>query len=138
MTSAEIEPGPHWWKASALNTRSTLPPYYYQIQQQLLTTWRKYNDFAVCSIKDSIEVVCQMKTGILYFLNSPVFGDLICCSNIQGRWLTQKCHLILKQVDAVLMKPALYLPTTCLVLNSEERQRNGSALYVTKTHLHKS
>ena len=57
--------------------RPTLPPYYYQIQQQLLTTWRKYNDFAVCSIKDSIEVVCQMKTGILYFLNSPVFGDLI-------------------------------------------------------------
>ena len=24
--SAEIEPGPHWWKASALTTRPTLPP----------------------------------------------------------------------------------------------------------------
>ena len=24
---AEIEPGPHWWKASALTTRPTLPPY---------------------------------------------------------------------------------------------------------------
>ena len=23
---AEIEPGPHWWKASALTTRPTLPP----------------------------------------------------------------------------------------------------------------
>ena len=24
--SAEIEPGPHWWKASALTTRPILPP----------------------------------------------------------------------------------------------------------------
>ena len=24
--SAEIEPGPHWWMASALTTRPTLPP----------------------------------------------------------------------------------------------------------------
>ena len=23
---AEVEPGPHWWKASALTTRPTLPP----------------------------------------------------------------------------------------------------------------
>ena len=23
---AEIEPGPHWWKASSLTTRPTLPP----------------------------------------------------------------------------------------------------------------
>ena len=23
---AEIEPGPHWWKESALTTRPTLPP----------------------------------------------------------------------------------------------------------------
>ena len=36
-----------------------------------------------------------MKNGILYFLNSPVFGDLICCLNIQGRWLTQtgRCRI---------------------------------------------
>ena len=25
---AEIEPGPHWWKASTLTTRPTLPPGY--------------------------------------------------------------------------------------------------------------
>jgi len=25
--SAEIEPGPHWWKASALTTKPTLTPY---------------------------------------------------------------------------------------------------------------
>ena len=25
--SAEIAPGPHWWKASALTTRPTLPPW---------------------------------------------------------------------------------------------------------------
>ena len=25
--SAEIEPRPHWWKASALTTRPTLPPH---------------------------------------------------------------------------------------------------------------
>jgi len=24
--SVEIEPGPHWWKASALTTKPTLPP----------------------------------------------------------------------------------------------------------------
>ena len=106
--------------------------YYYQIQQQLLTTRIKYNDFVVCSIKDSIEVVCRRKTGILYSLKSPVFGDFICCMNIQERWLTRKRHLILKQVVTALMKPAHYLPTTCLVLNPEECQRNGSALCVTK------
>ena len=26
----EIEPGPHWWKASALTTSPTLPPYIIQ------------------------------------------------------------------------------------------------------------
>ena len=36
--------------------------YYYQIQQQLFTTGKKYNDFVVCSIKDSIEFVCQRVT----------------------------------------------------------------------------
>ena len=28
--SEEIEPGPHWWKASALTTRPTLPPDQHQ------------------------------------------------------------------------------------------------------------
>ena len=68
-----------------LNTDMTIKDnhrYYYQIQQQLLTTGIKYNDFVVCSIKDSIEVACQWKTEILYSLNSPVFGDFICCLNI--------------------------------------------------------
>ena len=82
--------------------------------------------------------MCQRKTGILYSLNSPVFGDFIGCLNMQERWLRQKRHLTLKQVDAALMKPALHIPTTCLVLNLEGCQRNGTALCVTKTHLHKS
>ena len=30
--SAEIEPGPHWWKASALTTRPTLQPEFYLVQ----------------------------------------------------------------------------------------------------------
>ena len=29
--SAEIEPGPHWWKASAITTRLTLPPNHYSL-----------------------------------------------------------------------------------------------------------
>ena len=40
---AEIELGPHWWKASALTTRPTLPPNYvvyvinnYVVSSQLL------------------------------------------------------------------------------------------------------
>ena len=32
--SAEIEPGPHWWKASALTTRPTLPPRTIQHQKK--------------------------------------------------------------------------------------------------------
>ena len=32
--SAKIEPGPHWWKASALTTRPTLPPRTIQHQKK--------------------------------------------------------------------------------------------------------
>ena len=32
---AEIEPGPHWWKASALTTRLTLPPLLQTIYLKL-------------------------------------------------------------------------------------------------------
>ena len=33
---AEIELRPHWWKASALTTRPTLPPNNYVVSSQLL------------------------------------------------------------------------------------------------------
>ena len=37
--SAEIEPGPHWWKASALTTRPTLPPCFAWTRSWTSSVW---------------------------------------------------------------------------------------------------
>ena len=38
--SAEIEPEPHWWKASALTTRPTLPPGYFFLRKKKSGSYR--------------------------------------------------------------------------------------------------
>ena len=51
-------------QGSCLNTNMTIKEdhqYCYQLQQQLFTTGKKYNDFVVCSIKENIEFVCQSR-----------------------------------------------------------------------------
>ena len=37
--SAEIKPGPHWWKASALTTRPTLPPFGFVRFRSVAFVW---------------------------------------------------------------------------------------------------
>ena len=39
---ADIEPGPHWWKASALTTRPTLPPLSVQVSYNLALLFPYY------------------------------------------------------------------------------------------------
>ena len=53
-------------QGSCLDTNMTIKEehqYYYQIQQQLFATGKKYNGFVVCSIKENIEFVYQRVTS---------------------------------------------------------------------------
>ena len=64
-------------QGSCLNSNMTIKEdhqYCYQLQQQLFTTGKKYNDFVVCTIKENIGFVCQRVTltnnsATLYFLS---------------------------------------------------------------------
>ena len=68
--SAEIEPGPHWWKASALTTRPTLPP-----QDSLMYTLDIFN---------SSKSMSNMK-------KMPHVYDQICSYLLKKHTLTKIC-----------------------------------------------
>ena len=95
-------------QGSCLNKNMTIKEdhqYYYQLQQQLFTTGKKYNDFVVCSIKENIESVCQTVTPnqdhwdtVLPKLTN--FWRFCVLPEILGRWYTQKRDIALKLFDA--------------------------------------
>ena len=95
-------------QGSCLNTNMTIKEdhqYYYQLQQQLFTTGKKYNDFVVCSIKENIEFVCQRVTPNQHHWDAvlPKLTNIwrFCVlPEILGRWYTQKRDITLKQFDA--------------------------------------
>lgn len=79
--------------------------YYYQLQQQLFTIGKKYNDFVVCSIKENIEFVCQRVTPNQHHWDTVLpkltnFWRFCVLTEILGRWYTQKHDITLKQFDA--------------------------------------
>ena len=47
--SAKSEPGPYWWKVSALTTRPTLPPRYLKRKQRKWLPWRRF-DYVIQTI----------------------------------------------------------------------------------------
>ena len=57
--SAEIEPGPHWWKATALTTRPTLPAL---------------NSLLSCERMKTIKIILKYKQGCTrpFFTYKPV------------------------------------------------------------------
>ena len=82
--------------------------YYFQVQQQLFTTGRKYCDFVVCSVKDNIKLVCQRVVPDQDHWNTVVpkltiFWRFCVLPEILGHWYTRKRDLPLQEAgsDAV-------------------------------------
>ena len=94
---------------SCLSTNMTIKEdhqYCYELQQQLFTTGKKYNDFIVCTIKENIAWACMSKSypnqqqwdTVLPKLTN--FWRFCVLPEILGRWYTQKRDITLKHIDA--------------------------------------
>ena len=88
--SAEIEPGPHWWKASALTTRPTLPPWRVGLIRQRAALLWVCPDIARTSSDVRLSRQCLRRSrplGQILWMLSPLWRS----PTFQRVWKWTRC-----------------------------------------------